>query len=326
MRRQALNGRSETIPALETVTLSRTQFHPQAELASHFASAAEEFAKLTPSHPSDAPAFEKGLQELAEVLSGTVFAQHWPGPDERPAVSGPVYREPPRAGGLTKAEQKVGHHLVRIWAGVHKQVPRQQLSQLATAIHHGQDVLQVRALRREHPQFWGRMADALSGVAQMDPQLAGRKAVAHYAKAYQEFQALVTTHPSEQTEFKAGFQSLGTVLREELLQGEWPGQAETSAPDIQVVAPEHSGGLTRSEQLVMHHLNQAARFTAAGLGDDASLKKIDGGLRQCQNILGSRVLRRKYPDYWMATPGSLQQEAQREQARWGHSIPRSAFR
>ncbi len=286
-------------------------------MASHFAQAARGFQLLEPSHGSDRRAFAQGMEELRAVLCEFVFGQDWP--QELPPVDGPVYRQTEKAGGLSKAEQEVGHHLVRIWADTHQQIPRASLSRLATAIHHGQDVLQVRALRRIHPDYWNRMASVVDQVSPaQDRSLAARKAVSHYARAYQEFGQLVRTHPSEGVEFQAGFNALGEVLRKELFAGKWPDSNPLRVEEPTTSADLSSrGGLTRSEQMVMHHLNQAALHTLSGVDQERFGQEVGDALRQCQNILGSRVLRRRHPDYWMASPGSLEAESAQEQARWG---------
>lgn len=256
------------------------------------------------------------MGELRAVLSESLFERHWP--EELPGVEGPVYRSPEKAGGLNRGEQTVGHHLVRIWAGAHQEVPRASLGRLATAIHHGQDVLQVRALRRMHPEYWSEIAGVLDKVGPaQDKAAAAQNAVAHYARAYQEFTQLVPTHPSEGGEFQSGFKAVGDVLRQELFDGRWPSASTVTPTEPDLADSAFRGGLTRSEQLVMHHLNLAAVHTLSGLEKSELEPRLGDALRQCQNILGSRVLRRRHPDYWMALPGSLAEEAAREKARWG---------
>ncbi len=120
------------------------------------------------------------------------------------------------------------------------------------------------------------------------------RAAAHYAK-------LVPTHPMEKQEFSAALQS----CRDLTDQFQPTAEIELSPPG----APEKNGGLTRTEQLISQDLVNFWNCLPQA-GHSAA---VATAVHHCQSALQSRILRRAYPDYWMSTPGSLQQDARNEE-------------
>ncbi|MBN9418096.1 hypothetical protein ABS71_09825 [bacterium SCN 62-11] len=119
------------------------------------------------------------------------------------------------------------------------------------------------------------------------------RAAANYAK-------MVPTHPMEKQEFSEALEA----CRELTDQFEPTALKDLEAPG----EPAKNGGLTRSEQLVSQDLVNFWNCLPQG-GHSAA---VATAVHHCQSALQSRILRRDYPNYWMSTPGSLQQDAQNE--------------
>lgn len=119
------------------------------------------------------------------------------------------------------------------------------------------------------------------------------RVAAHYAR-------LVPTHPMEKQEFSEALQS----CRDLTDQFQPTAQIELRPPG----EPEKNGGLTGTEQLISQDLVNFWNCLPQG-GHSAA---VATAVHHCQSALQSRILRRAYPDYWMSTPGSLQQDAQNE--------------
>ena len=78
-------------------------------------------------------------------------------------------------------------------------------------------------------------------------------------------------------------------------------QSGLSVADSTRVTKEESGGLTIDELETMNHLIQAWNWflelpDSVGSADD--LTQFRQAIHSAQQILGQRVLRREYPDYW----------------------------
>lgn len=119
------------------------------------------------------------------------------------------------------------------------------------------------------------------------------RAAANYAK-------MVPTHPMEKQEFSEALES----CRQLTDQFEPTALKELEAPG----EPAQNGGLTRSEQLVSQDLVNFWNCLPQG-GHSAA---VATAVHHCQSALQSRILRRDYPNYWMSTPGSLEQDARNE--------------
>ena len=140
-------------------------------------------------------------------------------------------------------------------------------------------------------------------------------------RAAGEYLSLVQTHPSEFSEFHHGLGEVQDVVGEILYGGRWPEDSEIPALPRQPHPgqPSENGGLTRSEQLASSDLVELYRSTAPSVKNPAQHAKLASAIHLLQSGLQGRVLRRDYPNYWLSSPGSLQQDAQREEKRWGLS-------
>lgn len=120
------------------------------------------------------------------------------------------------------------------------------------------------------------------------------RAAANYAK-------MVPTHPMEKQEFREALEQCRQLTDSfeptQLKPLEAPGE------------PVENGGLTRSEQLVSQDLINFWNCLPHG-GHSAA---VATAVHHCQSALQSRILRRDYPNYWMSTPGSLEQDARNEE-------------
>lgn len=141
---------------------------------------------------------------------------------------------------------------------------------------------------------------------------------AHLERAGGEYFSLVHTHPTERDEFSHGVRELQGAIADILYGGRWPEPEEMPALPGQARpgTPADNGGLTRSEQLISNDLVSIYRKTRPS-ANPAQHKRLVTAMHLCQSGLQSRVLRRDYPNYWMSTPGTLAQDAQREMNRWG---------
>ena len=120
--------------------------------------AANNYAKLVPTHPMEKAEFEEALkicQELTDKFT----------PTEEKDLNLPG--EPEKSGGLTRSEQLVSQDLVNFWnclpQGGHS-------AAVATAVHHCQSALQARILRRAYPDFWMSSPGALQKDAQTESE------------------------------------------------------------------------------------------------------------------------------------------------------------
>lgn len=135
---------------------------------------------------------------------------------------------------------------------------------------------------------------------------------AYLTRAAENYTRLVPTHPMEAAEWQDGLDACRQLAADLVFQGKWP-EVTPGPPAIPPVKePESQGGLTRSEQLVSHDLVQFWN----SLPQAGHVTAVASAVHACQSTLQSRILRRLYPDYWMSTPNSLQQDAQAERERW----------
>ncbi|MCA9779296.1 MAG: hypothetical protein KC800_21365 [Candidatus Eremiobacteraeota bacterium] len=139
-------------------------------------------------------------------------------------------------------------------------------------------------------------------------------------RASGEYLALVPTHPSDRDEFVAGVEQIQSVVAEAMYGGRWPEDSELPSLPAQGRPgdPARNGGQTMSEQLVANDLIALYREVAPHVQHNPQMhQRLASSIHVCQSGLQSRVLRRDYPDYYFSLPGSLQQDAEREAARWG---------
>ena len=140
----------------------------------------------------------------------------------------------------------------------------------------------------------------------------------HLQRAASEFFSLVATHPSATEEFQHGLNEVKDIVGDIMYGGQWP------EPNGLPKLPSHSfpgepsknGGLSRSEQLVSEDFVLIYRKTVNSVRNPQQHKRLASAIHLCQSVLQGRVLRRDYPNYWMSSPGTLQQDARREQQRW----------
>ena len=120
------------------------------------------------------------------------------------------------------------------------------------------------------------------------------RAAANYAR-------MVPTHPMEKQEFSEALQS----CRDLTDQFQPTADKDLSQPG----PPEKNGGLTRTEQMISQDLLNFWNCLPQG-GHTAA---VATAVHHCQSALQARILRRAFPDYWMSTPGSLEQDARNEE-------------
>ena len=137
---------------------------PQA--AAYWQRAADDYARLVPTHPMEAEEWHDGLAACRQLATDLVYQGQWPA-QASPEGSLPEPGEPEANGGLTRSEQQVSHDLVQFW----NSLPQAgHVAAMATAVHSCQSALQSRILRRLHPDYWVSTPGSLQRDAQFEKE------------------------------------------------------------------------------------------------------------------------------------------------------------